>query len=396
MRLCLILLAALTLEAAHPWVHKIEPVPPAVFPVLAWNPSPTDDESLALMKQAGLNLSGFCEVAELDKVRAAGLACIVKDAAIDRMVSRNQAADAEIRKAVEDLAARIAKHPAAFGVYLRDEPGVELMPVIGRIAAELHRALPDKLPYVNLYPNYANRRQLGAESYDAYLRSYVQLVKLPYLSWDNYSLEDGQMQQRFYDNLEQVRRVTLETGIAFWNCILSNTLFRHMDPSDATFNIQVYATLAYGGRGIEYFTYFNPDVGNFRLAPIDVYGNKTMTWDMLRRINRQIHALAPALSRLRSTGVYHWPVSTAEGTPLVDSLRSTGRFLIGEFVDPEGRPWFMLVNKDLKESVNFTIGLKDKSAKLVRVSAATGTEGEMGGEGNWLAPGAGVLLRVER
>ena len=153
--------------------------------------------------------------------------------------------------------------------------------------------MPD--PYVNLFPNYASLQQLGTDSYDAYLRTYLKQIPLPYLSWDNYSLEHGRMDPRFYDNLEQVRRVTLEAGIPFWNCVLANTLFRYMEPSDATFHLQVYATLAYGGRGIQFFTYFTPDIGNFRPASIDMHGNKTATWDMLRRITHEVHALAPAL-----------------------------------------------------------------------------------------------------
>ncbi|MEO8660117.1 MAG: hypothetical protein ABI693_16725 [Bryobacteraceae bacterium] len=203
------------------------------------------------------------------------------------------------------------------------------------------------------------------------------------------------MNQRFYDNLEAVRHISLEAGISFWNCVLSNAHFRYMEPSDATFHLQVYATLAYGGRGIQFFTYFNPDIGNFRLAPIDIQGNRTATWDMLRRITEQVHALAPSLSKLRSTGVYHWPLSTPTGTPLIEDLKSTGRFIVGEFVDPDGHPWVMLVNKDLKESATFQVALKNKSAKLVRVSSASGKQGELGGEGNWLAPGAGVLIRID-
>jgi hypothetical protein len=333
-------------------------------------------------------------VQDLDKVRAAGLVCIVSYGPLDQMISSNQGTDEEIRKAVADLKSKIASHPAAFGVYLRDEPSAAQMPLIGRMAAELRRAMPDKLPYVNLFPNYANRRQLAAESYHDYLQAYLKSIRLPYLSWDNYSLLDGQMDQRFYDNLAQVRRTTLEAGIDFWNCILSNAHFRYMDPSDATFNLQVYATLAYGGRGIQFFTYFNPDIGNFRLAPIDIDGNRTVTWEMLRRIAQQIHALAPWVVKLRSTGVYDWPMSTASGTPLVDDLHSSGRFLIGEFTATDGCQWVMLVNKSLWESVTFSVELK-KKAKLVRISPASGKEGELGNEGNWLAPGAGVLLRIE-
>ncbi|MCL4784839.1 MAG: hypothetical protein KJZ70_17535 [Bryobacterales bacterium] len=389
-----LLLFAAVLQAQHPWVHEAPAVKATEFPIMAWNPSPSDAESLALMKAAGLNVSGFCLVEDLDKVQAAGLACVVSYPPIQEMIARNRASDAEIRQAVADLKSRIGTHPAAWGVNLRDEPGADAMPLLGRIAAELRRAMPEKLPYVNLFPNYASLQQLGTDSYDAYLRTYLKQIPLPYLSWDNYSLEGGRMDPRFYDNLEQVRRVTLEAGIPFWNCVLANTLFRYMEPSDATFHLQVYATLAYGGRGIQFFTYFTPDIGNFRLAPIDTHGNKTATWDMLRRITHEVHALAPALGKLRSVGVYHWPVSTAAGTPLVEDLRSSGRFLVGEFADAGGRPWLMLVNKDLKESAPFRVKLRNPKASVTRISPASGKEGPVGAEGGWLAPGAGVLLRV--
>ena len=42
--------------------------------------------------------------------------------------------------------------------------------------------------------------------------------------------------------------------------------------------------MAYGGRGIQCFTYFAPEIGNYRLAAIDQFGNRTQTWDMLRRV----------------------------------------------------------------------------------------------------------------
>lgn len=394
-RYFLVLLAAASLHAEHPWVHKARPVGAAEFPILAWSPSPSDAESLAVMKEAGLNVSGFCQIEDLDKVRAAGLACVVSYQPIRDLIERNRATDEEIRQTVAGLKARVGSHPAAFGVNLRDEPGTAAMPLIGRIAAELRRAMPGTLPYINLFPNYASAEVLGAESYEAYLRSYLKHIPLPYLSWDNYSLLDGQMDSRFYDNLEQARRATLEAGIPFWNCVLANAHFHYMEPTDATMHLQVYATLAYGGRGIQFFTYFTPGTGNYRLAPIDAFGNKTPTWDMLRRITQQVHALAPSLAKLRSTGVYHWPVSTAAGTPLVEDLRSSGRFLVGEFADAGGRSWLMLVNKDLKESAAFRVKLRNEHAKLTRISPTSGQEGPLGREGGWLAPGAGILLRID-
>jgi hypothetical protein len=72
-----------------------------------------------------------------------------------------------------------------------------------------------------------------------------------------------------------------------------------------------------------------------------------------------------------------------------------GRFLLGEYEDLHGHAYLMLVNKDLSHSFHFHIRLKQADQKLFRISPYTGHEEPFGGEMDWLAPGAGVLLRVE-
>jgi hypothetical protein len=236
----------------------------------------------------------------------------------------------------------------------------------------------------------------------------VETVHPPFISYDDYALVEGEMRDVFYTNLELARRVSLEAKIPFWNCILATAHYNYMEASDTTFNLQVYSTLAYGGRGIEYYTYFTGAGGNHHLGPIDQFGNRTPTWDMLRRINYQIHALAPTLIRLHSTGVYHWPDVPHEGRPLSESrlvqkvevaapsLRHPPepRFLVGEFEDLQGHTYLMLVNKDLSHSFMFRIRLKQEGRKLLSISSYTGEE-TGSGELIWLAPGAGALSRVE-
>ena len=67
----------------------------------------------------------------------------------------------------------------------------------------------------------------------------------------------------------------------------------------------------------------------------------------MRRINLEIAALAPTILKLRSTGVFHYPEVPDQGKPaaasrLVRSIEMTqryvkppvaGRFLVGEFED---------------------------------------------------------------
>lgn len=216
------------------------------------------------------------------------------------------------------------------------------------------------------------------------------------------------MLDRFFTNMEIIRSASLRAKIPFWNCILANAHFHYMEPTDATLSLQVNSTLAYGGRGIEYFTYFTPRYPNYHLAAIDQFGRETATWDMLRRINFQIHAMAPVLLQLRSTGVYHGPEPPEGCRPLRESSLvqsaellkddvnpAAGRYLIGEFQDGKGRPYLMIVNKDLSRSFRFEVRLRDAQRKLVYISPYTGEEMAFGPGMDWLAPGTGALFRVE-
>jgi len=55
----------------------------------------------------------------------------------------------------------------------------------------------------------------------------------------------------------------------------------------------------------------------------------------------------------------------------------------------------LIVNKDLNNSFQFRLHLVKENARLTRVSPYTGKEEAFGGEIDWLAPGAGILLRIE-
>jgi hypothetical protein len=407
-RIFALLLVPFTLVAAarSQTMTQVKPVSPREFVIMAWGSSPTDPVQLAGMKEAGLNVSGFCRPEDLDHVKAAGLACFVDDSRVNDYDWEKLPADAELRQRVTAAALAIKDHPTALGFFLRDEPSAALMPGLGRVAALVKEALPDRWPYVNLFPTYANERQLGTPDYESHVRKFLRDVHPPFLSWDNYSLINGEMLDRFYTNLEIIRRLALEAGIPFWNCILGNSHFFYMEPSEATLHLQVYSTLAYGGRGIQYFTYLTPQVGNYRLGALDPFGHRTPTWDMLRRVNLEIHALAPWLVRLSSTGVYHsdrvpegaQPMSGSRWVEQVNA--STGdksfaaRYLLGEFKGEDGRPYLMLVNRDLSHSIHFSIKLKQPHLHIKRISPYTSQEEDFGGEMDWLAPGAGILLKL--
>jgi len=403
------LLLAGALFPAHAQTFAAPPeLSPRDFALMAWDQSPSDPHQLDLMRQAGLNISGFCAPGELDQVQAAKMSCFVSDGRANGYDWTEMPDKKELEGKINALVAEVRNHPAALGFFLYDEPQTQMMPGLGEVAEILKKAMPGAWSYINLLPNYGTAERMGAPTYGDYVQKYMDEVRPPLLSYDNYSLFNGEMLGRFFTNLATVRRAAQKAGIPFWNVILANASFSYMEPSDATLSLQAYSTIAYGGRGIEYFTYFSPKVGNYRLAPVDQFGHRTATWYMLRRLNSQIRELAPWLIKLHSTGVYH-SAPLPEGaepiaqSPLVKQVRATTfqsppvppEYLIGEFRDNQGHPFLVVVNKSLKYSMRYAIDLRDSSRRLVLISPYTGQLVSFAGEMNWLAPGQGALLEVK-
>jgi hypothetical protein len=237
-------------------------------------------------------------------------------------------------------------------------------------------------------------REDGANYYDEFATA----VKPTYMSYDHYCLFDnGSMSTSFYSNLESMRKVALKHNIPFWNIVLGNSHFSYAEPTSGGLAVQVYSTLAYGGRGISYFTYFSPLIGNYRDAAVDQFLNKTPTWDMVRRLNLQIHQLAPTYLKLKSVNVFHHPnvpaLCSGIGSSKYVADVSGGDFLVGEFEGPNGTPYVMLVNKDINKSTGFAVRLK-KEGQVMMTNAYTGLTTPLAGENGCLGPGQGVLLSL--
>jgi hypothetical protein len=220
------------------------------------------------------------------------------------------------------------------------------------------------------------------------------------ISYDNYSLmDDGTVRANYWTNLEAVRAASKKHGLEFWNIVLATPHFSYRELSAADFRFQVYTTLAYGGRGISYFTYFTPATGNYRLGPIDQFGNQTPTWYFMQNVNLQVQKLAPTLLQLTSDAVYHFgqaPAGTS-GPPTNSLVKSASSeaFMFGEFTHRDRSRYVMVVNKDLAKSRHCSLQFRQSPSRVQHVSAYSGALTAFDGEDLWLAPGAGALLRVE-
>jgi len=384
-------------------------VAPSEFVIFPWGGMPGDPSTGqwgdladmdAMMKDlydCGFNVSGFTGPQNLKHARNNHLAGILTGV---RFNPARETAQEEADKTVQNFLEGVTDpedRQAIFAIYLRDEPNAGLFPQLNVWSEAVKKQ--GVMPYINLFPDYASPGQLGSKDYQEHLDKYVEICNPPYISYDNYALfEGGTMDEdKFYGNMDSIRKKSLSAGIPFWNVILANAHFHYAEPSDATFAIQVYSTLAYGGKGIGYFTYYTPQIGNYRLAPIDRFGFRTKTWGYMRDINLQIHSLVPVYGKLKSVNVFHTGKipRNAQGIESAKFIESVGdSLLVGEFVDPDGKPYAMIVNKNIKSSVPLSVAFKG-GGQMMMVSPANRGIVPFDGEQNWLAPGCGVLLTIK-
>jgi hypothetical protein len=140
-------------------------------------------------------------------------------------------------------------------------------------------------------------------------------------------------------------------------------------------------------------------VGNYRLAPIDQFGNPTPTWYFMQNVNLQIQKLAPTLLQLTSDDVYHIGKipGGCKGPPtnsLVTGV-SGNDFVVGEFTHRDGSRYVMIVNKNFGRSIPCSPQFRKPPRRLQQVSPYSGALTAFEGEQVWLAPGQGVLLKLD-
>jgi hypothetical protein len=369
------------------------------FPIMPWNSPPNDPAVLKKIHECGFTLAGFVPPSALDACASAGLKAIVSDArvsgydwaAVDESKARNNASN---------LVAQVENHAAVFGYYLRDEPTAAWFANLEKVASAIREFAPGKWPYINLFPDYADNSQLGTTGYAEYLERFITTCHPKIISYDNYSLmDDGSIRNSYWTNLEAVRDACKKHRIQFWNIVLGVAHFSYREPTAADLRFEAYTTLAYGGRGLAYFTYFAPAVGNYRSAAIDQFGNETPTWHNLQNANLQVQKLGPTLLKLESDDVYHiGDVPPHCNGPATNSLVSSlpgGNFLVGEFTHQDGSRYALIVNKDLAKSHPCLPQFRKPPHRLQHISPYTGSLTPFEGEYVWLAPGQGVLLKPE-
>jgi hypothetical protein len=350
-----------------------------------------------------------------------GLKAVISDSRLDP--GGAEPGSSGFGAALDGVAGDYAKSPALLGYFLQDEPSTGQFPRLAPLERGLRERDPKRLAYVNLFPNYASAAQLGASSYSAYVRAFLETVRPRLFSFDYYALLKEGERPEYFDNLEVIRRESLRSGVPFAAVVLSTPHGPYRDPSEADLRWEVYTALAYGARGILYFTYWTPrdETWHFHNGILDEQGRRTPHYEEVRRVNAELNALGPTLAHLRSEGVYQagglpagtqplpagGPVREVRGGDVVVGLFGGARRVgagFGMFALPEeGRSeYLLLANRDPRRAVRLRVALRLEVQGIAEISRRSGREGRLELPDDiaanefevQLAPGDGRLFRL--
>lgn len=367
------------------------PWQPEQFPIGYWLGPPPEANSLQTWQTvADCNFTftgprGGYSVEEnlemLDFCQQAGVRALVTDSRIHWQMTANEGWEETVAEIIADY----ASHPALYGYYLKDEPNHQLFAPLGEMSREFERQDPDHLPYINLFPTYANVRQLGTPTYADHIAKFLETVQPRVLSYDHYALlRAGGMRPDYYENLAIIRDLGLQHNTPQWQIILSLAHLAYRDPTEAEMRWQVYTSLAYGMKGIMYFTYWTPPslAQEGRYGIVDGEGRPARLYPIVQQLNSEIRALGATLLGLTSTEVYHTgeqiPAgATRQGTDAVVRVPEELPLLVGMFEDKAGELYAMIVNRDWENPVELQANMATHVAGVAEVSAENGSEAEL-------------------
>jgi hypothetical protein len=379
-------------------VSKPGPYRPDRFPIMTYNQHLDDSKKTQEWYQGiadcGFTVVGFCDnVAQLNRAKAAGLKAFVVDANLATQ-PWDKPDPAKIEAAIDQAVATFGSDEATLGFYLWDEPKASQFKGLSLAVSRLRETAPRLTEFVCMLPNYA---ELDT-SYREFLTQYVETVSPAVLSYNFYgTMEGGKLRDGYWSNLNDVQFVSANAGIPFWTTVLSCPHFNFRELSDADIRFQVFSAIVYGAKGIGYYLYTTPTIGNYRLGPIDTDGTKTETWYKVKRVNRVLNAWGPTLLKLHLKGAYHLdktePPVGAPSNLILTNPDST-ELVIGEFEHEEGGTYLIILNKNLSQSAGLWPVWSKKPAKIERLREDA-TWVPFSGEDIWLAPGQAALLRIK-
>lgn len=193
--------------------------------------------------------------------------------------------------------------PMCYGNYFVDEPSVATYDDIAR-GMQNYEQITGNHAFVNLFPEYATKEQLGCDSYEEYITSYLDTVNPELLCVDIYSLQRRDTTDAFVGNLARISRILHQEEYRDVTLGVFIQAERYDDsmraPTAEDLSWQTYVGLSFGAKMINYFTYM--PTGKWP-ALLDHDGSKTEAWEGAKAVNNAVLAFADEYVTYEQLGV---------------------------------------------------------------------------------------------
>jgi len=259
----------------------------------------------------------------------------------------------------------IKDHPGLWGYWIIDEP-LRNMKAVRKVADEFHAADPTHPVYVNLVSR-------GGE----YLSDYLDIVEPELLSWDYYEWWWGT--EAHFVKLEVHRDAGLAAGVPVIRWVEVNAAYglefvghdtSRPEDNEIRLRRSVFTSLAYGIRGIEWFTAQNL-----------LSNGGTVLNDQghdIAAINKEIITLGPVLMGLNSVDVFHTE-PLPRGTKAVPedhwvTMAESGypNLVMGTFLDDAGVDYLFMSNANILYEKLAALQFREPVAKIEKFDKNTG------------------------
>ena len=306
--------------------------------------------------------------------------------------------------------------PHVWGLYLCDEPNSSIFPDLAKCAQEV-AGESLQIPFINLFPNYANQQQLGNKNYQEHIDEFFSTVEPPYASVDIYPCDTTGLYGGYMDNLDVFASACRRTKTPF-SVYLQSVSFAasKRTPSEKDLEWQTWCIRSFGAAEAIYFTYMTPysTAEDFKPALIDHNLERTDRWYAAQKINGEFAALDPAFARYpENLGAF---TVNASGTnvsqafmrfgnqydfsAVLEEIESEAPLLFGCFTDgADGYAFTVVSCQNLLRDKTADMRLKIAGKALTVWQNGKSTRLEPDGEGYItisLACGEGAFCEVEQ
>jgi hypothetical protein len=329
----------------------------------------------------------------LDLCQQVGLKALIMDGRMSYSIEGN----AERKKALDAMVADYKDHPALFGYHIVDEPGPHAFGGLAEVMSYLKEKDPKHPGFINLLPVYAREHNiLGGLTYEQYVWQYADVVKPPFISYDHYHFfgEGRGDRSSFFENLTTIRQVALEKKLPFWNIVLCTQHGWYRNLNEAELRFEAMQTLAFGGKGLLWFTYWFPagvpKEEGWDHSMIRADGTRDPHYEMVKKINAEVKAIGDVLVNCESVHVSQMAETGV-------ARMGEGLFTVGFFRAREGWRIALVTNRDYRKVVATTMTISSTPAKVERFDPTTQKWSEVvisdAAVALEIGAGDGVLLR---